>query len=328
MANEIKLPISKRENLMLAFNHQKPMWMPNMYADSQLVTCKTSRDMSPTKQAAGFDWFGTRYEYSAAVNCNMPVGGVLNDITEWRDKVKWPDMKALDWSHDADDFVRDENRCCYARLSNGIFERIHAFEGFQQALMDMMIEPDECRDFFLRLADYKIELFEHYADCFPLDFVVAADDYGTARAPFFSTAMYEDLLLEPTRRYVKAVHDRGVKFFAHCCGVVDVFVPYFVDMGVDGIEIQQNLNDLPSIMKKYGDKLLIEVRPDTAYVNEACRTKEELIQAAHEVVDTFGAHVNPGPGGTCCVFGGEDSNMQFVSAEIVKYSMEKYAAIK
>ena len=60
MENEIKTPITKRENLMLALNHQKPMWMPSLYADSQIVTCKTSRDMAPTKQAAGFDWFGTR----------------------------------------------------------------------------------------------------------------------------------------------------------------------------------------------------------------------------------------------------------------------------
>ena len=328
MANEIKTPITKRENLMLALNHQKPMWMPSLYGDSQIVTCKTSRDMAPTKQAAGFDWFGTRYEYSATVDCNMPVGGVLNDITEWRDKVKWPDMDALDWSHDADDFVRDENLACYARLSNGIFERIHAFEGFEQALLDMMVEPDECRDFFLRLADYKIELFNHYADCFPLDFVVAADDYGTARAPFFSTAMYEDLLLEPTRRYVEAVHARGIKFYSHCCGVVSPFMPYFVDMGVDGVEIQQELNDLPAIMKEFGDRLVIEVRPDMKIISAENSTEEDLIRVAHEVVDTFGAHNNPGSGGVTAGWGGEDPKMKFVNEEIVRYSMEKYAALR
>lgn len=328
MENEIKTPISRRENLMLALNHQKPMWMPSLYGDAQIVTCKTSRDMAPTKQAAGFDWFGTRYEYSATVDCNMPVGGVLEDITEWREKVKWPDMDALDWSHDADDFVRDENLACYARLSNGIFERIHAFEGFEQALLDMMVEPDECRDFFLRLADYKIELFNHYADCFPLDFVVAADDYGTARAPFFSTAMYEDLLLEPTRRYVEAVHARGIKFYSHCCGVVAPFMPYFVDMGVDGVEIQQELNDLPSIMKEFGDRLVIEVRPDFSVINAEGATEEDLIRAAREVVDTFGAHNNPGSGGVTAGWGGEGERMKIVNREIVRYSMEKYAAVR
>ncbi|MCQ2439185.1 MAG: hypothetical protein MJ074_05450 [Oscillospiraceae bacterium] len=319
----MELPISRRENLMMALNHEKPMWMPSLYADAQIVTCKTSRDMAPTKEAAGFDWFGTRYDYSAVLNCNMPNGGVMDDITQWREKVKWPDMDALDWTHDADGFVRDENLACYARLSNGIFERIHAFMGFEQALQDMLVEPDECREFFLRLAQYKIDLFNKYADCFPLDFVVCADDYGTARAPFFSCEMYEDLLYEPTRRYVEAVYARGVKFFAHCCGCVTPFVPYFVKMGVDGIEIQQDLNDLSAIMKEYGDKLLIEVRPSVQGSSD-----EDMIASARAFVDTYGAHTNPGSGGTCMGRAATPEQTKLLNDEIVRYSMEKYAAVR
>ena len=323
----MELPISKRENLLLALNHEKPMWMPSLYADAQIVTCKTSRDMAPTKQAAGFDWFGTRYDYSAVLDCNMPNGGVMDDITQWREKVKWPDMDALDWSHDADGFVRDESLCCYARLSNGIFERIHAFMGFEQALQDMFVEPDECREFFLRMAQYRIDLFNKYADCFPLDFIVAADDYGTARAPFFSCEMYEDLLYEPTRRFVEGVHARGVKFVAHCCGCVTPFMPYFVEMGVDGIEIQQDLNDLSAIMKQYGDKLLIEVRPDMTQMSREDATDEDVIKAARDVVDTFGAHTNPGSGGTVSAFArGEKGKL--LTDEIIRYSLEKYAEAK
>ena len=323
----MELPISKRENLMLALNHRKPVWMPSLYADAQIVSCKTSRDMAPTKQAAGFDWFGTRYDYSAVLDCNMPNGGVMDDITQWREKVKWPDMDALDWSHDADGFVRDENLCCYARLSNGIFERIHAFMGFEQALQDMFVEPDECREFFLRMAQYRIDLFNKYADCFPLDFIVAADDYGTARAPFFSCEMYEDLLYEPTRRFVEGVHARGVKFIAHCCGCVTPFMPYFVEMGVDGIEIQQDLNDLSAIMKQYGDKLLIEVRPEMEQMNREDATDADVIKAAHDVVDTFGAHTNPGSGGTVSAFArGEKGKL--VTDEIIRYCLEKYAEAK
>ena len=241
-------PISPRENLMRALNHEKPMWMPDIFRDSQHVSCKSSRDMAPSKGAAGVDWFGTNYIYSDTAGCNMPGGGVMDDITEWREKIEWPDLASMDWSHDADGFVRDENRALYSHLSNGIFERLHAFEGFEQCLLDLITEPDECRDFFNRVADYKIELAMKYIDVFPLDFMLCADDYGTARAPFFSTAMYEDLLLEPTRRFVKAIQSRGVKFIAHCCGKVMEFLPYFVDeLGVDGVELQR-INDLVPVI--------------------------------------------------------------------------------
>lgn len=321
-------PISPRENLLLALNHQKPVWMPNLYRDSQMVTCKSSRDMAPSKGAAGVDWFGTNYIYSESVGCNMPAGGVFDDVTQWRDKVKWPDLASMDWSHDADGFVRDENRCLYTRLSNGIFERLHAFEGFEQCLLDMMIEPDECRDLFNRIADYKIELAMKYLDVFPLDFVVCADDYGTARAPFFSTAMYEDLLLEPTKRYVKAIQSRGVKFLAHCCGVVMDFIPYFADeLGVDGVELQ-SLNDLPWIVNKYGDRLLVEVNVKSDIMYDETKMDEELIAHARDIVDTYGAHVNPGSGATCCCGLGLERNFRIVENELYHYSLEKYRTIQ
>ena len=144
-------PITPRENLMRAFNHQKPVWMPNLYADSQICVAKSSRDMAPTKAAAGVDWFGTNYIFSPEVGINMPAGGVFDDVTEWREKVKWPDLDAIDWSKDAEGFVRDERKALYMRFSNGIFERLHAFEPFEQALMDLLLEPEECRALFERL---------------------------------------------------------------------------------------------------------------------------------------------------------------------------------
>ena len=277
-------PITPRANLMRAFNHEKPMWMPNLYADSQICVAKSSHDMAPTKAAAGVDWFGTNYIFSPEVGINMPAGGVFDDVTEWRDKVKWPDLDAIDWSHDADGFVRDERKALYMRFSNGIFERLHAFE--------------------------------------------PADDYGTALAPFFSTEVYEELLLEPTRRFVQAVQARGTKFFAHCCGKVEVFVPYFADdLKVDGIEIQ-DLNDLPRIVNQYGDRLLIEVKakPEAVYDDET--TDQQFIDHSHGIVDTFGAQANPGSGAVMNLACGSAHGYYLMEEELYRYSSEKYAGLK
>ena len=321
-------PITPRENLMRAFNHEKPMWMPNLYADSQICVAKSSHDMAPTKAAAGVDWFGTNYIFSPEVGINMPHGGVFDEVTEWREKVKWPDLDAIDWSHDADGFVRDERKALYMRFSNGIFERLHAFEPFEQALMDLLLEPEECRDLFERLADYKIDLFNHIRDVFPLDYLVAADDYGTALAPFFSTEVYEELLLEPTRRFVQAVQTRGTKFFAHCCGKVEVFVPYFADdLKVDGIEIQ-DINDLPKIVHTYGDRLLIEVKADPQVVYDDEATDAQLIAHARQLVDTFGAQANPGSGAVMCLGCGSAHGFYLMEEELYRYSSEKYAGLQ
>ncbi len=320
-------PVSPRENLMLALNHKNPYWMPNLYEDSQMVTAKSSRDMAPTKSAAGVDWFGTNYVFSKEIGINMPNGGVFDCVTEWREKVKWPDLDAIDWSKDAEGFVRDENKALYMRMSNGLFERLHAFEGFEQCLLDMITETEECRALFERLADYKIDLFNHIRDVFPLDYIVAADDYGTARAPFFSNQMYEDTLLEPTKRFVKAVQARGTKFIAHCCGVVEPFMPYFADeLGVDGVEIQE-LNDQAKIAREYGDRFVVEVKPSDSVVFESEVTDEQVIAEARRLVDTFGAQSVPGGGGVVSLRAQNEHIFKLMENEVYRYSLEKYSGL-
>lgn len=321
---ERETPITPRENLLLALNHKKPLWMPNLYADSQMVISRNNRDGVP-KDRSGYDWFGTYYAYSPSVGINLPSGGVFDEVTEWREKVKWPDLRSIDWSTDLEGFKRDESKALYMRFSNGIFERLHAFEDFEQAMVDLISEPEECRALFERIADYKIELFNCLRDVFPLDYIVAADDYGTARGPFFSTQLYEETILEPTRRFVKAVQARGTKFIAHCCGKVDAFIPYLVDeLGVDGLEIQ-GINDIPAIMEKYGDRVLVEYKADANIVHDDEATAETMLEHVRHIVDTFGAHTNPGPGIAMNLQSSFKDKYYLMEEELYRYSLLKYS---
>lgn len=320
------LPITPRENLMLALSHEKPVWMPNLYADSQCLVSRCNRDTAPRKDAAGYDWFGTYYEYSPAQFSNTPVPSVLQDISLWETKIKWPDLKAVNWASDMEGFVRDEEKALFTRMSNGPFERLHFFEGFEQALVDMLTEPEVCRDFFERYVDHKIELFNHMRDIFPFDFIVAADDYGTARAPFFSPALFEEVLMEPTSRFVKAVHDRGTKFVAHCCGRIDAFIPYFAEMGVDGLEIQ-TINDISSIYEKYGDKLTVEYRPEPNIVFNSESSETVLRDHIKWIVDTYGAHVVNGSGVIMNVQCSSKDGYYQMEDELFEYSRNKYSTL-
>ena len=289
-------PITPRENLMRALNHEKPLWMPILYDSSQAVISKCCQETPLNRKGDGYDWFGVFYKYSEAQSSTTPMHGMFDEIYDWKEKVKWPDLNAIDWSIERENFVRDENKALFMRFSNGPFERLHMFEGFEQALVDLMCEPEECREFFERVIDYKIELFNHLRDQFELDFIIAADDYGTERAPFFSTDLFEQTLLEPQKRFVKAVHDRGTKFIAHCCGKVDAFIPYFVDeIGVDGLEIQP-INDVQKILRDYGDRVVVEYKVDPYLANDDEVKKDDIIKHVRQIVDTYGAHSNKGSG--------------------------------
>lgn len=98
------------------------------------------------------------------------------------------------------DFVRDENLALQTRLFSACFEHLHFLEGFEQALIDLVTEPEACRALFETTVDFYIELFDRKYAAFPYDWVFYNDDWGTARAPFFSVDTLRETILTPTIR--------------------------------------------------------------------------------------------------------------------------------
>ncbi|MCL2125270.1 MAG: hypothetical protein FWH33_04685 [Oscillospiraceae bacterium] len=325
-------PISLRENLMLALSHKKPVWMPNITASSQLFGSKLAHDSPPAheRQMDTMDWFGVEYKYSAMQGSNTPQGNVMTCVTEWREKVKWPDLDQFDWAAEAEEFMlqRDDSLALQMRMSNGLFERLHMIEGFDAALTDLLLEPEAVQDYLFAIADFKIDLFNHMRDHLEFDFIVAADDWGTMRAPFFSTDTFEKTILEPTKRFVKGVHDRGTRFIAHCCGVIEPFVPYMVEeIGFDGLEIQTNLNDIDAIFAKYGDRVTIQCGPNADLLRKPDVTADDARVAAREMIDKYGAHAVPGSGALAMIFNPVEDIYYAIEDEIYEYSKKRYEGL-
>lgn len=325
---ERNYPISLRENLMLALNHEKPVWMPDLYGSSQVYQSSIARDSPIEREQDTTDWFGVEYKYSAAQSSNTPQGNVLNDITEWEQKVRWEDLNKYDWEADGMRLERDESLALFMRMSNGPFERLHMMEGFEQALIDLVLEPEAVHAFLMRLVDFKIDLFNRIRDNVPLDYIVSGDDWGTMRAPFFSTDTFEKTILEPTARFAEAVHARGTKFFMHCCGVINPFVPYMIEeIGVDGLEIQ-NMNDISGILEKYGDRVTVEYHTNSQLCYDPETTAEQVRLHAKEIVDTFGAHVVPGSGAVMSMASGFEHLFYPMEEKFHEYSKACYSKLK
>ena len=322
-------PITMKENVMLALNHQVPVWIPNLYGSGQLFYSSIANDSPVNKQADAVDWFGVEYKYSEAQGSNTPMGNVLTEINGWEKKLHWEDMTQYDWESDAKSIVRDESKALYMRMSNGFFERLHMLEGFEQALMDVLLEPEAVHDFMMRYCDFKIELFHHMRKFLPFDFIIAADDWGTARAPFFSVETMEKTVLEPTKKFVKAVQATGTKFIQHCCGVINPFIPYLVDeIGVDGLEIQTDLNDLSWILDNFGSRVAVEFSGKKRILNNPNATEDEVRAYAREVVDSYGAGAVPGCGVLINAMAASENIFRVYEDELYEHSLKKYALLR
>jgi hypothetical protein len=325
-------PISERENLMRALNHEKPLWMPNFPGSSQLAG-RGGIGFEP-----GFDLkdgdtitnaWGMILQHSEAQGSPTPINHVLSEVSKFREEIHFPDLDVLYAVPSPPDFVRDENLSIMTHIESACFEELHMMEGFEQALIDLISEPEKCREFFETLVDMEIEIFRRENEFFHFDYVMYHDDWGTQRAPFFSLDLFKETILPPTIRLVQEIKKSGVKLFFHNCGKVDQFIPYLIEeIGADGLEIQ-TINDIKGILQKYGDRVTVEYQsPDPYLLFDPNVTLDQVRGLARKIVDEYGAASNPGAG--CIV------NLKAPTAEIYNtfeeemfsYSLKQYRGLK
>lgn len=322
-------PVSEGENLLRAFRHEKPAYMPCLYQATQFVIPGAYARGVQSRAQDCTDWFGTHYKYEALQEGVTPVKPfVMNEITEWRDKVRWPDLKSMDWTEDLPAFKRDENLALACRcFGNGTFEQLHFLEGFEQCLIDILTEPEECRAFFERLTDFKIELFSIQNDIYHYDYACHNDDWSNAKGQFFSCEIFERTLLEPSIRLSDAVRSAGCRYMFHTCGRMEVWLPYIVnDLKVDLVEIQ-SINNIDYILETYGDKLTVEYQPDPYIMYNPATTAEQAREYARSIVDRYGAHKHKGSGIVIRLNGNNPESYYAFEDELYNYSLKMYAGL-
>ncbi len=122
-----------------------------------------------------------------------------------------------------------------------LIERLHMLHGFEQTLADFHLEPEKIARLLEIILQFKLEMFDELARRFGdrIDALFCTDDWGTQQGTFIGGQMFEDFFYRPYRRMVDTVHGHGWHFILHSCGKVNRFVPYFIDLGMDVLNLQQ-----------------------------------------------------------------------------------------
>ncbi len=319
-----EFPITPRENIMRAFRHEKPMWMPAFFQSTQWSFPNVFNDIPPDFTKDGEDWFGTKYKFEEVQEGTTPIPGLFDEIGEWHEKFKVPNLDIVDWKADLTQFKRDPAMALGTRLGNGNFERLHICEGFEQGLCDILLEQEECKQFFDLLGEYKADVFHHINDVYHLDFACHNDDWANAKSSFFSNEVFENTLLDSAVLIANAVHKAGCGYMLHCCGQMEAFLPYIVnDIKADVLEIQ-SINDIRMILDQYGAKTTPIYPPDPYVMYDPDLKPEDAREYARSIVDQYGAHTCEGSGAIVKLIGSHSETYYAFEDEIFHYSLEKY----
>ena len=184
-------PISVRDNYIRCVKGEQPYWMPAYFYESNIVW-PDAMEEHPVPEVDGYDWWGVYWTMVETVGgmITKPGTRVINDFSNWKEEVEWPDLSLVDFKSDGEKIQKmlDPERVHIYECVEGLFERLHEMMPFDETLMQFYEEPELLEEFFQKMADYKIEscgkIFEYYGR---VDGVLYHDDWGTQRSGFFST---------------------------------------------------------------------------------------------------------------------------------------------
>lgn len=285
--------LTSKENMLIALRHGKPEWVPAM---SEMIMCGGAAETfenGPGKDGFGVEWMLTRS--SGGQGTPAPDQAQFDDITEWKEKVVFPDLDAYDWEGAAQaqlSMGNPETQLVEYQCWNWSFLRMSHIMGFENALCAMVEDEEACLDFMDAIADYKIRLAERVQHYFHPDMITSFDDVATERGPFMAPSAYRELIKPSHAKVNKAIKEMGIIPAIHCCGKCEELIPDFIDEGNEAWSSAQPLNDLAKILETYGDKLTVIGGYDTNGKPAMSSATEEEIRA--EVRRAMDAYANYG----------------------------------
>ncbi|HHT17391.1 MAG TPA: methyltransferase [Papillibacter sp.] len=325
-------PVTPKEAYKAAFN-RKPYWQIASTTENRIFTPKCNPDNiargfvfdgTRTPPTGGIDMFGIDWEYVPQVGGSMvrPGKPFIEDASELPEKVVWPNIDEWDWEECAKANVEylagDQFNMCW--FLNGWYERLISFMDFEGAIMAIFDEDSKeyVKDFFDKLSDLYIRIFDKYLEYFPqIDGFCIHDDWGSQKETFFSPAVAEEMLVPYMRRVTDFLHSKGKFCELHSCGQLMKQVPNMIEAGWDSWH-PQLMNDTQKEYELYGDKILIGVAPDEIDPNA---TEEEIRQAARDFANKF---CNPEKPSLLNIYTGRELPIVFLE-ELYKQSRINYS---
>ena len=118
----------------LAFYHHQPT--DELPTDNDLYVLFNPEAYAerPDHTKGGVDWFGVTWKYEESVDAIAPDHSqppIMEDICDWKELVKFPDLDAWDWSkvEEIDHISEvDRDKVFVMMFVNGPFERLHMFQ--------------------------------------------------------------------------------------------------------------------------------------------------------------------------------------------------------
>ena len=291
---------TRRETLLEVYRHKNIGYIPNLFLDYNFLVSKYMNE-HPAYES-GKDWFGVEWTYMPEQQSSSLTPGcepIISDIEDWHDQITFPDLDSIDWAKCAEEETAcwdRKNRMSMVMIENGIFERSQHLLGFENAVVDMLVEPEAYEELLDALTDFKCRVLEILGTYYKPDIVMCHDDYGTNKTMMMSPDKWREVFKPRIKRLVDTAHKYGMFYEHHSCGYITPIVGDLVEIGVDSLNPLQVCNDLPAIKEQYGTQITLVGGFDSqGHLDNTDIPKKEIradVKRAYDTLAPGGAYVS------------------------------------
>ena len=328
--------LSKRDNLLETIRNGKPDRFVKQFEGTAMVPGDPVNFYVRGNRHPGMepmlDKWGARILWPAGEPGAVPDPAVkiLHDVTEWKDVVKIPDLLAnCDQSELWEPYLqraeavnRDED---YFMMfaPTGIFERLHFIHGFEDTLMDFLLEPEAMAELCMAIGEYRLNGFKLMCKYAKPEMMLSHDDWGSKTSLFVPPDSWREILKPAYVDSYNFLHDQGVIIMHHSDSFCEEIVEDMIDLHIDIWQGVLPQNDIVKLQKIINGRMCLMGGIDAAIVDRDDSTEEEIRTETRRVCEEYAVNGCFIP---CITYGGagciHHSTDVFIDDEIEKCSNE------
>jgi hypothetical protein len=212
-----------------------------------------------------------------------------------------------------------------AFMPTGVFERLHFLMGFEDMLMNFLLEPEDMMDLCNAIGEYRYQYMKLIVDNIKPDVMLSHDDWGSKNSLFVSPETWREFI-KPN--YVKTygyMKEKGIIIMHHADSFMEPLVEDMVELGIDIWQGVIPENDIPKLQKQLNGRMTLMGGLDASIVDRADSTEEEIRREVRRACEAYapGGHFIP-----CITYGAPGSLFPHVDPiindEIDRYNKEVY----
>ncbi|MCX6088926.1 MAG: hypothetical protein NTX88_00835 [Candidatus Atribacteria bacterium] len=136
----------------------------------------------------------------------------------------------------------------------GIFERAWGLLGYEECMMNMLLEPQLMEGFLDKITQYKID-YARLTVQLGCKIGHTGDDFGSQIGLMFSRDLWVKFFKPRLAKVWKVYKDAGLPVMHHTCGKVTEIIGDMIDIGLDVLEPVQQVMDFPYLKREFGKHL-------------------------------------------------------------------------